>query len=261
MPNLTVICTNACNYSCPWCRRKEQLNTNDTISRKDLLSKYKELIKNRVFSGIGFSGGEPLLEPEFLLYAIQETRELYPSIDIAVKTNGSLLTDALVSFFNFYSAHCSVSIEGINSGYKSLEQQNKNLRIQICNLKSKDITKVIKPNTRFATDAFDLYKTLNPIKISLSLDETQQFNITDILLIQAELQRLKEIRSSISIQRSSECFERPCYELQSDGSFIAYDCSHKDDLKYCPMVISQFADIKTLQYFMSMADRFKQGLL
>jgi organic radical activating enzyme len=257
MSDLTVICTNKCNYSCSWCRRKDALLLEDSVSKDVLLDKYISLLSNNTFESVSFSGGEPLLEPEFLIRAIQKTRELYPIMPIQINTNGSLLNSNLVSFFNFYDVYCAISIETKNSSYKSLSSLATLPYIKA--LKHRGIVKILFPNTKFSADTIELYNALLGTSVSFTLDTTQVFNITDVILIQIELQRLYNIREKIAIQRTSECTTRPCMELLSSGELLTYPCEGSQGI--CPEMKKQFDTPETFDYFISMVQNFRQGLL
>jgi uncharacterized protein len=88
----------ACNLSCAFCLTPCGLTKATAVSAfGNNMEALCENYSNLGTIGIGFSGGEPLLSPQHLLYCLSRLRERRSDLYIWVYTNGMLLTKDLIS--------------------------------------------------------------------------------------------------------------------------------------------------------------------
>ncbi|MFH1830240.1 MAG: radical SAM protein [Pseudomonadota bacterium] len=124
--NLTVYLTTGCNLNCKYC----QLHSQPGKSNKKILSmkSFKQGI-NAFFSSyyspdgvprrVQFFGGEPLIEwpsfvkmVEYIRFCEEAEKFGGEKVDIHVNTNGTLLTDEILSFLKKNNVYLSVSLDG-----------------------------------------------------------------------------------------------------------------------------------------------------
>jgi len=112
--NLSV--TERCNFSCSYCyqknlKKKDRLNP-ETVER--VIQFFFPWLSEGGY--IGFYGGEPLLEFSLIEQAVQFSQRLSKTqqkkILYTITTNGSLLTESLLEFFNRHRFHLTLSFDG-----------------------------------------------------------------------------------------------------------------------------------------------------
>lgn len=114
-------CGGACNFRCPNCFYRPISRQNDRfMSNLDtdiLLSRISELPQS-IAINIVFQGGEPLLIGyEYYRYFMQQVVRILPKrhISYSIQTNGSLLTEQLLSLFKKYDFLVGLSLDGDKS--------------------------------------------------------------------------------------------------------------------------------------------------
>lgn len=115
---LTLYVTRDCNLSCSYCfagrKRRERMS-------RDLAERAVRLVADRssLILGVRFFGGEPLLEWDLIKHITSFTRtlarerKLLPSFSIS--TNGTLLADEHLEFFEEHDIGVGISIDGLPS--------------------------------------------------------------------------------------------------------------------------------------------------
>ncbi len=110
--------THQCNFSCRYCYNEDQrLPIMKFSTLKNLLDKSFEYAKNKSFKGVNFiwHGGEPLLcGIDFYKKIINLEKRNKSSIPYknSIQTNGSLINEEWVNFFQKYNIEVSVSLDG-----------------------------------------------------------------------------------------------------------------------------------------------------
>ncbi len=93
-----IFLTTDCNLSCIFCLTPCGLTKASSLSSlSNDLNVLEEIYAHSEVIGIGFSGGEPLLMPDRLLYCLSRLRAKRPDIYFWAYTNGLLLTTHLIS--------------------------------------------------------------------------------------------------------------------------------------------------------------------
>jgi molybdenum cofactor biosynthesis enzyme MoaA len=84
--NLYIKITDACQASCRFCefRNKEENSFNFNKLKETIKFLKRKLVINKV----SFTGGEPLLCPDYLTKAIKWIKDFLPKVEIVVNTNG-----------------------------------------------------------------------------------------------------------------------------------------------------------------------------
>ena len=113
---ISIELTNICNFHCLHCINNASINCEEYIDRK----KIYEIIDYMKANGIvclDFSGGEPLLYPNFLDiidYAADN------EMTLSIATNGSLLTDNILSSLKNANVSLRISLDGFNEKINSI---------------------------------------------------------------------------------------------------------------------------------------------
>ncbi len=151
----TTIFFKGCALSCWWCHNPEGISqslesscgeTGREVSVKQLID---EIIKDWIFyeesnGGITISGGEPLLQPEFLLRLVKKIRSVMDT-SVTLDTSGfapwetiELIKDEIDLFLydikilddDLHKKYTGVSNKVILSNFKKLDKEGKNLVIR-----------------------------------------------------------------------------------------------------------------------------------
>jgi MoaA/NifB/PqqE/SkfB family radical SAM enzyme len=199
---LRVEITDNCNLECFWCCNKKEYRKIGAWTR-DVALKFCEHLAHFQYHYIAFLGGEPLLYPDMLVNIIQVVKNFNPETEIWIMTNGTRLTQELVSFFNDFNAHVCVSIQG--SEYKSLKtlvQHAKDGIIELINtLKIFSIRSVIlRGRQDMAADAILLHSVFPRAVIEMSLDKMSlgELDVVDIVRLRREMNALNRRYSDLA---------------------------------------------------------------
>jgi uncharacterized protein len=115
--NLTFIVTDDCNFNCSYCFQKKEKKTINNATIKTAVDFFYPFLKGNDHIYIGFYGGEPLLAYEKIKYAtillLEKNKAGNKKIKFSVTTNGSLLTDEILDFFNRHQFIVMLSFDGL----------------------------------------------------------------------------------------------------------------------------------------------------
>jgi sulfatase maturation enzyme AslB (radical SAM superfamily) len=112
---LTIYITNECNFNCSFCIQNDRTKHKISLNKEAILTH----LKNNEYEMYAFSGGEPLLNFEFL----KEIIEFLPEKKVKlIHSNASLLNKEIVEFINKKNISFSISLNGIEAGEKNLKQ-------------------------------------------------------------------------------------------------------------------------------------------
>ena len=120
MRDLRISVTDRCNFRCGYCMPKEVFGSDFQFLRRDQILSFEEITRlARIFVAAGvrkirLTGGEPLLRSE-LPKLIAMLAEI-PDIDIALTTNGSLLTEQAPALVAAGLRRITVSLDSLNDG-------------------------------------------------------------------------------------------------------------------------------------------------
>jgi sulfatase maturation enzyme AslB (radical SAM superfamily) len=113
--SLSLILTSRCNLRCGYCyqspKRRRSAAWRTIRAALDLVSG----ASSRVL-GIGFCGGEPLLEFPLMRRAVERVERIRPptkTVTYHVSTNGTLLTETVVSFLEEHRFETQLSFDGV----------------------------------------------------------------------------------------------------------------------------------------------------
>ncbi len=116
LSNLTFIVTDDCNFNCSYCLQKKEKKYLQPTAIKTAVDFFYPFLKgDKIY--ISFYGGEPLLAYDKIEYAVQLLQEKNKTgnknIEFSLTTNGSLITDAMLDFFNCQRFGLMLSFDGL----------------------------------------------------------------------------------------------------------------------------------------------------
>jgi len=106
LKEVEVYITNVCNLACPGCNRFNNYKFKGWQRWSDYEPIYREWAKQITFDRIGILGGEPLLNPDIMLW-IEGLRSLWPSSRINIVTNAYRLNQ-VKGLYEYLLAHRKV---------------------------------------------------------------------------------------------------------------------------------------------------------
>lgn len=199
--NLTFIITDDCNFNCSYCfQKKEKKTITHEVIRKAVDFFYPHL-KAQGRIQVGFYGGEPLLAFDKIQYAVkllqeknqEETNKENKKIQFAVTTNGSLLTDEMLQYFDSRRFNLVLSFDGLaqDSGRKSgtLEQMRALVkRIQGYPRINFEINSVFTPRTiRDFSRSLQYIVRQGDTPVTFNLNTMEEWNAAQLETLEKEL--------------------------------------------------------------------------
>jgi 7-carboxy-7-deazaguanine synthase len=122
-----------CNLRCKWCDTKYcsfPEYYNDSSSLEEALEKVKGLIKNKKIKNIVFTGGEPLLFQNEIIFLINKIKELYKkeelkvNLEFEIETNGTIeLKKEFIPLLNKSNIFFNISPKPRHSQIKGFENK------------------------------------------------------------------------------------------------------------------------------------------
>lgn len=112
---LSLVVTDDCNYHCSYClQKKEKIYMAPSIIEKAVTFFYPFLTGE---AGITFYGGEPLLAFDNIKYTVSllmnKKKKQEKKLEFYLTTNGSLVTDEMLHFFDHYRFDVMLSFDGL----------------------------------------------------------------------------------------------------------------------------------------------------
>ncbi len=114
--------TQGCNLRCSYCpysqsnekiRHHNMISMNWEIAKKGLDYYFEHSIDSNLI-GIGFYGGEPLLNFKLIKKMVEYSQRIFEGKDVhySITTNGTLLTDEIIGFLENYNFQLLISLDG-----------------------------------------------------------------------------------------------------------------------------------------------------
>lgn len=267
MYDLFVFTNGTCNMNCSFCPRRNFLDK-DSLTSAERLKIFKNIFTKYPYTVISFTGGEPLKELDFLLPAITHARTLSPNMILSVYTNGSLLTEELVSFFNINKVKLFIAFEDPLIGEKSVLNAinvSKNIALidLINNLNNVEIVKIIFSATPFSKSLIDLSLLFPKAGFQLTFDCVNTiFCKIDMDYIKDQLDNLKQYKNFKKLRfllTHTKC-EQKCFNMEESGKFKPYPCKRVKGWDGCGELVRRCDSLETFKYFIDIADKFKHEM-
>jgi sulfatase maturation enzyme AslB (radical SAM superfamily) len=114
--NLTFVVTDDCNFNCSYCFQKKGKKTITNTTIETAVDFFYPFFNNNQIH-IGFYGGEPLLAYEKIEHAVlllqEKNKTGNKKIEFSTTTNGTLLTEKMLDFFNRHNFTVVLSFDGL----------------------------------------------------------------------------------------------------------------------------------------------------
>jgi sulfatase maturation enzyme AslB (radical SAM superfamily) len=198
--NLTFILTDACNFNCTYCIQKKEQKRIDKATIDTAVDFFYPFLKNDNKVHIGFYGGEPLLEYEQIKHTVLLVEEKNKTDDKNIKfiltTNGSLLTDEKLEFFNRSKFTLLLSFDGLAQDIGRAKGTREKLvrvmkRIREYPDIDFEINSVFTPQTMpMFFDSLRYMIELDGTEISFSLSSMENWKPRDMAVINEQLDLL-----------------------------------------------------------------------
>ena len=176
---LYLYLSEACNLDCKYCFVNKKNNSYMNYDTAEYYLKYfldnanKESLLDRnnkkVFT-IFFYGGEPLLNKDVLIDAVEyinkyyiENNFYYP-LKICLNTNGLLISEELIKYFKINNIKIIISLDGFSENHNKLRGlSNQQINLIISNIRNLIINKIdlsisLTINEYNVNDLFEIYK-------------------------------------------------------------------------------------------------------
>lgn len=115
MFNVTFFVTDDCNFNCVYCPQKKEKNYMKRSTVDKTVDFFYPYLKEK--SLIVFFGGEPLLAFDLIEYAVarfaEKNKDNGKKIGYSVTTNGSLLDEGMLAFFDRHGIAVVLSFDGL----------------------------------------------------------------------------------------------------------------------------------------------------
>ena len=211
-----------------------------------------------------------MLDRPFIEEIIDIIEKKKPTCPIALTTNGSLLSDSWVDYFNTHNIKLGISFHGI-TGTKSIFEgmalsKNPTLIGSLFKLKNYVFKRVVMPFEAFAEDLCGLAELFDGSYLEISLDITQKHNINSIAHFENELRKIAELFPNLCSHITFNYTAKHCgydqISILNDGSVQIGKCKKtpNDSWNGCNILYTILTKDE-FDYFIDITDRFKKGLL
>ncbi|MBR6647455.1 MAG: radical SAM protein, partial [Clostridia bacterium] len=217
---MTLQITQNCNFRCSYCpySTSEFDNTRTHSSRRMSEETAKKAIEfladhstDSEMVALSFYGGEPLLEFELIKRLIEYADELFlgRKVIYSMTTNGSLLNDEIISFFEEHELELTISLDGTQKLHDKHRKFASN---------GQGTYAVIEKNLKHIYETHRDY-FCNFMSINMVMDPRYSFKEFYDLQISDEMYR--ELYILTNVVDSEFSFEKPVYE----DDFIINECT------------------------------------
>lgn len=110
------VLTNSCNMHCQYCQAQSELNNKYGFMTKEVAKRAVDIALSSPDNTLTFEmqGGEPLLNFDVIRFIVSyaEENKKDRTIFYTITTNGTLLSDEIIAFFEKYKVSVSLSLDG-----------------------------------------------------------------------------------------------------------------------------------------------------
>jgi uncharacterized protein len=112
---LAFIVTDDCNFNCSYCRQIKDSSYMKRSTIEKVVEFFYPYLDEEAY--IVFYGGEPLLAFDCIKYAVslwqEKNRDRGEKLEFSLTTNGSLITDEILDFFDHHRFSVTLSFDGL----------------------------------------------------------------------------------------------------------------------------------------------------
>lgn len=127
-----------CNLDCLYCYARDLGDSSSIYASKEVIDRAIEYL-DTPGSVLQISGGEPLLFPASVYYAVKKTRQRRPKSQIKLKTNGTFIDPAIAMFIRENGVDIGVSLDGPPEINDSIRGRTQDTLKGILRLKENDV--------------------------------------------------------------------------------------------------------------------------
>jgi len=198
--SLTFVMTEDCNFRCSYCYQQKRNRFLDQSTIEASLEFFFPFFKDESY--IHFYGGEPLLAFDHIKYAIDCIQELNASgnktFEYTISTNGSLLTEEILSFLSRHRFSVLLSFDGLA---QDITKQKGSFEQIVTNIKRSLET----PDIKLETNSVFTPKTIGLLSRSIQFLSELGVQKTDYALTQnCPWEQSKQIQ----LQKELECLRK-----------------------------------------------------
>lgn len=236
---LTLQITQQCNFRCEYCVYSGSYLNRGHSNKKMSFETAKKGIdflinhsKNHDEINIGFYGGEPLLEFNFIKQCVEYAEEKADGKEIrfSMTTNGSLLTEKVVEFLYKHNLELTISLDGP----KKIHDDHRKLASNNCGSFDKVISNIKNIEKKYP-------EYINNIIFNAVIDVQNDFSCIDKFFLDYEtVKDIALISSLISdnykktdIDKNEDYYVKQEYELFR----IFYNLLKKKSIKNCSKIV------------------------
>lgn len=239
LSSLTLIVTNDCNFSCQYCYQQHRQDYMDYTTAEKALNFFLPYLSKNYH--LNFYGGEPLLAYPLIKETVpflerknggHDKRPFY-----SITTNGSLLSDEMLQFFNAHKFSMEISFDGLA---QELQRQGENSdKVIESILKTLDypdiqieVNSVFAPNTiGCLSESMEYLMDIGVPNIRYSFDTIKKWDQKAFEILENELDKLK----NIAIDHIREHKLNPIANLSESQTKGLFHCNAgKDRLAISP---------------------------
>jgi uncharacterized protein len=209
--NLAFIVTDDCNFNCSYCTLKKEKKYMKSSTIEKAVTFFYPFLQENAY--IIFYGGEPLLAFDQIKHAVSLLQEKEKtgekSLKFSITTNGSLVNDEILDFFNTHCFNMLLSFDGQAQEICRKPGSHKRARELI-----RRINRDSYPGIEFSTNSVFTPVTVNYLsqslrsiiemgvtEVRLSLAEDQPWDEAALMVLENELERLKDFLISYYKER------------------------------------------------------------
>jgi len=201
--NFAFIVTNDCNFNCSYCYQKKEKKYMKNATIEKAVAFFYPFLKEREGEiYVVFYGGEPLLAFDAIKHAVfliqDKNKEEKKKFEFSLTTNGSLITDKNLEFFNLHRFSIMLSFDGMTQDIArkpgSLEPTRELIqRIQRYPGIKFSTNSVFTPATiAHFSDSLQYIITSGGNKIEYSLSTIEPWDLAALDILKEELKRLTD---------------------------------------------------------------------
>lgn len=197
--NIVLGLTARCNLSCPYCFVDQH---NSDMSLETCFNGIEFALKNskreNTTSQVIFFGGEPLLKFDELI--VPSVEKFHKEVEFGITTNGVLLDEDKVDFFNQYNIHPLLSFDGVpevqnvqrpGKGFNSFEKILKNIPYILFRFPGTSMRATItKHSIPYLFESYKMMEELGFMYTSWCPNAYEDWSENDYLLFKDQLEQL-----------------------------------------------------------------------
>jgi radical SAM protein with 4Fe4S-binding SPASM domain len=203
--NLTFILTEECNFDCSYCFQKRGKTRLDILSIEKALDFFQPHLSEEAY--LNFTGGEPLLVFDAVDHAVRYAQAISrgseKNISYSITTNGSLIDDNILDFFEHNEFTIMMSFDGLAQDIARKKRSYEQLIPIIEKILERpsiklEVNSVFTPGTiGYLSKSIQALIGFGIPNITFALDKISYWDSRSLSLLKKELESLRQFTLSI----------------------------------------------------------------